>query len=338
MQIETSKTGKLTDSGAVKISVIITAHNRRQYLTKALESVKKQTLEHNLFEIIVVKNFQDETLDFEFDNEGIIQIKAPMDSTIGWDLYNAIKISKGEIIAFLDDDDIYSPDKLKKVLFQFNSNKIGYLKHEVYFIDDNDKILVKRRRLNIIRSRIINGNKVISNIGKLNRAKFDFNLSSICIKREIFTENILKYILENVSASPDSFLGTIAINSSQDIYLLNEKLVGYRLNNSASKAIGRDSDSIDHLVNFWNKLLSVYKEFLKIANEPAKLFLYSRIYGQVIALQILILKFSPQSYEKYSKQYYPLHKCIIHSLKTRDILLLLDSLRLFRYIILAKNQ
>jgi len=45
------------------ISVIITAHNRRRFLLEAVNSALNQTLPKDEYEIIVVKNFEDERID-----------------------------------------------------------------------------------------------------------------------------------------------------------------------------------------------------------------------------------------------------------------------------------
>ena len=58
-----------------KLSVIITAHNRKNYLEDALESLIDQTLDRNLFEIIVVKNFYDGNLDQLLERNRVVSIK-----------------------------------------------------------------------------------------------------------------------------------------------------------------------------------------------------------------------------------------------------------------------
>jgi glycosyltransferase involved in cell wall biosynthesis len=45
------------------ISVIITAHNRRGFLLEVVNSALNQTLPEDEYEIIVVKNFEDERID-----------------------------------------------------------------------------------------------------------------------------------------------------------------------------------------------------------------------------------------------------------------------------------
>ncbi|WP_290705506.1 glycosyltransferase, partial [Ferroplasma sp. Type II] len=54
------------------ISVIIVAYNRKNYIKQAIESVLNQTLNQNLYEIIVVKNFEDMEID-DFINKNNIK-------------------------------------------------------------------------------------------------------------------------------------------------------------------------------------------------------------------------------------------------------------------------
>ena len=45
------------------ISVILTAYNRRAFIMDALRSVLDQSLDRKSWELIVVKNYSDETID-----------------------------------------------------------------------------------------------------------------------------------------------------------------------------------------------------------------------------------------------------------------------------------
>lgn len=53
------------------ISVLVIAHNRREYVIEALNSLLSQTLSHKEFEILVLKNFEDEKIDAFIQKEGI---------------------------------------------------------------------------------------------------------------------------------------------------------------------------------------------------------------------------------------------------------------------------
>ena len=51
------------------ISVIVSAYDRMKYLLEALKSVTDQSLPRDKYEIILVKNFNDETIDKLYKNE-----------------------------------------------------------------------------------------------------------------------------------------------------------------------------------------------------------------------------------------------------------------------------
>ncbi|MGC8726379.1 MAG: glycosyltransferase, partial [Thermoplasmata archaeon] len=86
------------------ISVIITAHNRKEFLKNSINSVINQTLPRSFYEIIVVKNFIDFEIDDFIQKNGIINIYTD-EIEIGKKIVLGIEHCKGEILCFLDDDD-----------------------------------------------------------------------------------------------------------------------------------------------------------------------------------------------------------------------------------------
>lgn len=97
------------------ISVIIVVFNAADYLRFAIESVLSQTYKE--LEIIVVDDGStDSTLDIlnkysNYPNFSII--KRNHTKNLGGNRNDAIKIAKGEFIAFIDGDDIWNNDKLE---------------------------------------------------------------------------------------------------------------------------------------------------------------------------------------------------------------------------------
>ena len=71
-----------------KVSVVITAYNRKQFLSQAIESIAKQEIDRSEFEVIVVSNFE---LDDSLFNEGIAISSIVMDGTVGEFLYSGVK-------------------------------------------------------------------------------------------------------------------------------------------------------------------------------------------------------------------------------------------------------
>ena len=105
-----------------KVSVIIPTYNRFKYLLNAIESVKNQS--YSNIEIIVVNDCstQKEYYEYDFkekygDNFTIIHLEQNSKSKFGFGCAAyvrnfAIEKSTGKYIAFLDDDDLWLPNKL----------------------------------------------------------------------------------------------------------------------------------------------------------------------------------------------------------------------------------
>ena len=96
------------------ISVVIGAHNRREFILEAVNSVINQTLERSKYEIIVVKNYEDEGIDKFLTENGVINIRTD-EVSLGSKIARGILESKGEILCFLEDDDLFLPEKLNEI-------------------------------------------------------------------------------------------------------------------------------------------------------------------------------------------------------------------------------
>jgi Glycosyltransferases involved in cell wall biogenesis len=120
------------------ISVIISAYNRKEFLKNAIRSVYTQLLDKGLYEVLIVKNFEDKDLDDYIAKLGYKNIVYDTPS-YGEQVSVGIEESKGEILAFLEDDDEFKPNKLSKVYNVFSTQT------EVsYFHDTREYIYVDK--------------------------------------------------------------------------------------------------------------------------------------------------------------------------------------------------
>lgn len=101
-----------------KVSVIIPTFNRFDFLLNAIQSVKTQTYKN--IEIIVINDGSNDQRYYNYRFEGCIVINLDQNSKQKFGFVCSsyvrnmgIKISSGEYIAFLDDDDIWFPNKLE---------------------------------------------------------------------------------------------------------------------------------------------------------------------------------------------------------------------------------
>tara|TARA_Y100001970_G_scaffold261464_1_gene344634 strand:- start:897 stop:1814 length:918 start_codon:yes stop_codon:yes gene_type:complete len=108
------------------VSIIIPTYNRVKLLRNAIDSVLKQT--YQKFEIIIVDDAStDETQKFilSINDKRIRYFKNKINLYAAESRNIGISQSKGDLIAFLDDDDEWFPYKLEKQVHLFSNKKIG---------------------------------------------------------------------------------------------------------------------------------------------------------------------------------------------------------------------
>ena len=91
-----------------KISVIVTTYNRKELLKETINSIINQTFKD--FELIVVDNNSNYNFLSEiksFDDERIVAFQNNNNGIIARNRNFGIMKSKGEFIAFCDDDDLW---------------------------------------------------------------------------------------------------------------------------------------------------------------------------------------------------------------------------------------
>ena len=125
------------------ISVVIPTHNRCDLLSRAIRSVLCQTIQD--FEIIVVSDGSTDGTDalmqkFEEQDMRIHYISYMPSRNGNYARNMGIKATRGEFVAFLDDDDEWLPTKIEKQINIMSSDKgIGlvYTGTHSIFVDDN---------------------------------------------------------------------------------------------------------------------------------------------------------------------------------------------------------
>lgn len=120
------------------ISVLMSNYNHGRFIPDAVDSVMKQTYQH--FELIVCDDGSTddsrEVLDSLAASDARIRVlyKENGGQVSAWNL--AFEHAHGEIICFLDADDMFTPDKLEKVVAAFVENpNAGRLSHRYQLTD-----------------------------------------------------------------------------------------------------------------------------------------------------------------------------------------------------------
>lgn len=100
-----------------RVSAVITTHNRCDTLKLALDSVLNQTYT-DLEVIVVVDNSTDNTMEYlkSVEDPRVKVVYIPEEESRGGNYARnlGVKTAGGELIAFLDDDDIWYPEKIEK--------------------------------------------------------------------------------------------------------------------------------------------------------------------------------------------------------------------------------
>jgi Glycosyltransferases involved in cell wall biogenesis len=244
------------------ISVIITAHNRREFLLDAVNSALNQTLPKDEYEIIVVKNFEDERID-KFLEEHNVKNIVTNEGPLGAKIARGVEESKGEVISLLEDDDLWLPQKLEKVKQVFQDENVIYYHNNLYNFYGSlsvdsliDKIKSNKDSGKLLKLTIRDMNKSLSPLG--------FN-SSIAIRKKIFSKNALNKI-KNVYLAVDVLLFYLAY-CNNGYFVFDDEILTLRrvhtTNASDSRIIDFESWLV-HVSNFVELYKHDYWTFLDI--------------------------------------------------------------------------
>src|SRR3954449_3573195 len=128
------------------ISVIIPAHNVERFVARTLESVLGQT--HRALEVIVVDDGSTDgtaaTVQSFADKDSRVRFIRSRNLGVSAARNLAIKESRGALIAPIDADDIWHPDKLTRQLavMRAGSPKLGFVYCWSRGIDEQDRVIL----------------------------------------------------------------------------------------------------------------------------------------------------------------------------------------------------
>lgn len=196
-----------------KVSIIIVTGKRKQYLLDAIKSVIYQTIERDSFEVILMKEFSDEPLEDLIRSYGV-RIFSTRSNDIGEAYYLGAKMAQGELISFLDDDDMFLPGKIEFVIQSFESNRnLGYLhNHRVLYNEENQKLFyMSSERKSLL---ITNKEKTMGVLRYLHKTDAYSNLSCVSVRKPLLFE---KLDLRRMLGHTDDFIFYLAFDSGYDL-------------------------------------------------------------------------------------------------------------------------
>lgn len=231
------------------VSVIIPTFNRADVILTAINSVCKQSYEN--IEIIVIDDGStDNTKDLLDSSDLPIKYYYQSNQGVSTARNKAISKSKGELIAFLDSDDTWRPEKLEKQVNLFKEipevalihngvikiNKSGEKSRILIF--DTEKRYEIRDLISIVRNPYL-------------------GMSSIILKKEILDVTGIFDPLLKSAEDIDLFL---RISEKYKVAFLNEDLVEVYIN---EKSLSAELISYEYNIKVINNFIEKHKNFIK---------------------------------------------------------------------------
>ena len=229
-----------------RISVIVTAYHRREFLVEAVKSVLENDYPSEYYEIVVAKNFEDSSID-KFLLSNRVKIILTEDTNIGEQIYQAVSKSDGDILCFLDDDDRFKPNKLMEINSVFSEyTDLVYYHNQTDSIDDQSDFLpgnIHRK----ITAKVTLKEGSADEIGMIFKSRSDFtlyslmfNLSCVAIRRKVLLPflNYLRRIIDGT----DWFVFYCGLLYGELMLFDTKVLTDYRVHRSVSNIFTSDAN------------------------------------------------------------------------------------------------
>lgn len=200
------------------VSILINNYNYGRFISKAIDSALNQTYPHT--EVIVVDdgstdNSSDVIANFKEQIIPIFKENGGQGSAFNV----GFATSKGDIICFLDADDIFVPEKVEKIVDVFNSNQeINWCFHRIRLVDVDTGALVRL-------SREGSPSRECDFRADIRRGKLSFIVpptSGLCLTRSLL-QQILPMPESEASTAADRYIKFLAVALSKGFFL-NEQL------------------------------------------------------------------------------------------------------------------
>jgi glycosyltransferase involved in cell wall biosynthesis len=233
-----------------RVSVVVVAHDRREYLLDAVRSAISQDLSAVSVEIVVVKNFADESIDAFLGARGISHQPTTV-ASLAEKIAEGIRRSRGEVISVLDDDDRFAAQKLDRVAKEFASDpELGFYHNGFTYIDEAGRSVTPTssnslalRKSGGRRRVLLTGSRKGAASHRLANMHPDFNTSSISLSRD-FAEFALPYLDQGLPAA-DTTLFYTALMSPFHVLVDERPLTEYRIHSrNTAPTTGTNADAL----------------------------------------------------------------------------------------------
>ncbi len=219
-----------------EIAVVVGAYRRERYLLDAVRSVLAQDLLRDRYEVVVVKDFANETVDRFLREHGVPALLNDEPRTGAW-LLNAVHATRAPILAFLDDDDEFEPGRLAHVLATFRDHpEVGFYRNRVRVMDERGlAVSVERWRTVETDAEFDATGPVLVRPDRkadlfdiaVARSFSTFNLSTMAARRDVLSGAFAERFAQ--AQLPDLALFVLAAVGPWGFYLDDQRLTRYRV-------------------------------------------------------------------------------------------------------------
>ncbi|NDP23124.1 MAG: glycosyltransferase [Paludibacter sp.] len=262
------------------VSVIVTTYNRTDYLKLTLESVFNQTFTD--FEIIVIDNGTANNLNEQLCNqfEKVKYFKIENSGGPARPRNVGIREAQGKFIAFLDDDDLWLPDRLERqVAILERKSDYGLVHSCCEVIDENGKLK----------------NQVIGRPGTPDVKHGDVSLRmmgnwTIMMPTPLMRKEVIDrvgFFNEEMPSAGEDVEFWVRCSFEAKFYYIDESLAQYRVH---SGNISGSSAKYIELPLYLKKVLSEVYDKEKISKEDYQLLLYRLCQMQLKMIKLNFFK------------------------------------------------
>lgn len=299
------------------ISVIMNCFNGEKFLKQSISSIINST--YSNFELIFFDNCSTDSsiqIAKSFNDKRIKIFKNSKNVNLGQARMLAVKESSGDLVCFLDVDDLINKNTLIKYFNLYNDLKYDIIYGGVEYIDVNNKII----------NNYIPDYDLEVSVGKLLK-NFDVNVPSMCFHKNIFSKYNLNFDPKIKCCEEFAIIINAAVLNAK-IISVNQKLSSYRIHEKSLTHLHLDIAANERRYILENIKSYVNYKFKKIYDFAYyKSYYYDALYqaknGNFIAARLELRK--AFDYSKIFKVLYfvflmsPQFWLFLHKIKGRKV-------------------
>ena len=257
------------------VTVIVTVYNRTRYLKQAVQSVLAQSFRS--FEIIVTADSANDEIRAiceSFENPALRYRRNAVTLGVALNLRAALAEARGRYIAVLNDDDVWQPEFLEKLvapLEQDSGRVLAFSDHWVMSEDGEiDEAQTERTSRYYHRDVLPEGE--VANFQEFALEKNGVPLAMGSLFRKDAVD--LDLIVKEVSGAYDFWIACLLAASGKAAYYVPARLTRYRVH-AAMETVRPAPDKQENLVY-------IYRTLLERNLFPTRTALVTKFYGQVL--------------------------------------------------------